>query len=117
MNGGRGQPAGSEAGRAGNPTIGDPIGAARTFTASCTQAATMRVYLDGTLVHTSAAGVQQVSYTFPSAPLGQHRVRVVAANANGTGENYWTWSVFVATPDAVALNDKISTVTPEEAEE
>ena len=45
------------------PGIGDPVGAARTFTASCTQSATMRVYLNGNLVHTSAPSVQQVAYT------------------------------------------------------
>mgnify|MGYP001093702760 FL=1 len=50
---------------------------ARTFTASCTQP------------------VREVSYTVPSAPLGQHMVRVVAANANGSGENYWSWNVMV----------------------
>ena len=83
-----------------DPNIGDPVGAARTFTAACDQPATMTVYLNGTLVHTSASGVQQVSYTVPSAPLGQHMVRVVAANANGTGENYWTWNV-VSTPPVI----------------
>jgi len=76
-----------------DPSIGDPVGVERTFTAECDQPATMTVYLNGTLVHTSASGVQQVSYTVPSAPPGQHMVRVVAANANGTGENYWNWNV------------------------
>ncbi|WP_281769007.1 hypothetical protein [Methanoculleus bourgensis] len=83
-----------------DPNIGDPVGVERTFTAACDQPATMTVYLDGTLVHTSASGVQQVSYTVPSAPLGQHMVRVVAANANGTGENYWNWNV-VSTPPVI----------------
>jgi hypothetical protein len=50
----------------------------------------MKMYLDGTLLHTGAAGVQEVSCTFPSAPLGQHRVGVTATNAKGSGENYWT---------------------------
>ncbi len=81
-----------------SPNIGDPVGAARTFTAACDQPATMTVYLDGTWVHTSASGVQQVSYTVPSAPLGQHMVRVTAANANGSGENYWTWNVLSTPP-------------------
>ncbi len=58
-----------------DPDVGDPVGAARTFTAACDQAATMRVYLDGTRVHTSGSGVQQVSYTVPSAPAGEHMVR------------------------------------------
>ncbi|WP_342772070.1 MULTISPECIES: hypothetical protein [unclassified Methanoculleus] len=83
-----------------DPDIGDPVGAERPFTASCDQPATLTVYLDDNLVHTSASGVREVSYTFPSAPLGQHMVRVVAANANGTGENYWTWNV-VSTPPVV----------------
>ena len=93
------------------PGIGDPVGAARTFTASCTQLATMRVYLNGNLVHTSAPSVQQVSYTFPSAPLGQQRVRVTATNAKGSGENYWTWSVFVTPPEITQIDPAEPEVT------
>ncbi|WP_305066325.1 hypothetical protein [Methanoculleus sp.] len=79
-----------------DPDVGDPVGAERMFTAECDQPATLTFYLNGDPVHTSDPGVQQASYTFPSAPLGQHMVRVVAANENGTGENYWTWNVFDA---------------------
>ncbi|WP_292410304.1 MULTISPECIES: hypothetical protein [unclassified Methanoculleus] len=85
------------------PGIGDPVGAARTFTASCTQSATMRVYLNGNLVHTSAPSVQQVAYTFPSGALGQHMVRVTATNARGSGENYWTWNVLSTPPVITSL--------------
>ncbi|QYZ80078.1 hypothetical protein E2N92_11895 [Methanofollis formosanus] len=76
-----------------DPDVGDPVGAERTFTASCDQPATLTFYLDRELVHTSGSGVQQASYTFQSAPLGEHTVRVVAANENGSGENYWNWDV------------------------
>ena len=81
--------------------VGDPVGVERMFTAECDQPATMKVYLDGNLVHTSDLDIQEVFYTFKSAPLGQHMVRVVAANANGTGENYWTWSVVWAPQSAL----------------
>ncbi len=66
------------------------------FTAECDQQATLTVYLDDDPdpVYQSDPGVQEVSYTFESAPLGQHMVRVVAANENGTGENYWNWNVY-----------------------
>ena len=78
-----------------DPDIGDPVGAERMFTAECDQPATLTVYLDDDPdpVYQSDPGVQEVSYTFPSAPLGEHMVRVVAANENGTGENYWNWNV------------------------
>jgi hypothetical protein len=56
------------------------------------------VTLDGNPRHTSEPDVQQVSHTFPSAPRGEHMVRVVAANANGTGANYWTQNVFSTPP-------------------
>ncbi|WP_292364569.1 MULTISPECIES: hypothetical protein [unclassified Methanoculleus] len=100
-----------------NPDVGDPVGAEQEFTASCDQPATLTVYLDDEPVYQSEPGVQEVSHTFQSAPLGEHTVRVVAANENGSGENYWTWSVFVSTPDEVSLIDKNGTVAPEEAEE
>ena len=79
-----------------DPDIGDPVGAERMFTAECDQQATLTVYLDDDPdpVYQSDPGVQEVSYTFESAPLGQHMVRVVAANENGTGENYWNWNVY-----------------------
>jgi hypothetical protein len=77
-----------------DPEVSDLIGAERMFTASCDQSATLTFYLDGDLVYTSSPGVQQASYTFPSAPLGLHVVRVVAVNENGTGENYWNWNVY-----------------------
>ncbi|GLI47473.1 hypothetical protein MBOURGENBZM_22650 [Methanoculleus bourgensis] len=59
----------------------------------CGQPATLTVYLDDEPVHQSDPGVQQVSHTFPSAPRGEHMVRVTATNENGTGENYWIWNV------------------------
>jgi hypothetical protein len=70
------------------------LGEPRTFTASCDQQATMTFYLDGNPKHQSGPGVQQASLTCPCAPYGQHVVRVVAANGNGTGENYWNWNVY-----------------------
>ena len=66
---------------------------ARTFTASCTQP------------------VREVSYTVPSAPLGQHMVRVTAANANGSGENYWTWNVLSTPPMVRRVNPAEQDVT------
>ncbi|WP_292410309.1 hypothetical protein [Methanoculleus sp. UBA377] len=48
------------------------------------------VTLNGSLIHITIPDVREVSYTFPSAPLGEHMVRVTAANAKGSGENYWT---------------------------
>ncbi|WP_074368538.1 hypothetical protein [Methanoculleus chikugoensis] len=99
------------------PEISDPYvyGAERTFTASVNQTAALKFYLDGALVQTFP-NVTEVSHPFRIPFLGTHTVRVVAQNANGSGENCWTWSVFVATPDAVSLIDKISTAAPEEAE-
>jgi len=94
-----------------DPDIGDPVGAERPFTAECDQPATMRVCLDGTLVHTSDPDVQEVSYTFESAPLGEHMVRVVAANENGTGENYWTWNVLSTPPVVRRVNPVEQDVT------
>jgi len=76
-----------------DPDVDDPVGAERTFTAECDQPVTLACYLNGDPVHTSDPGVHEVSYTFESAPLGHHMVRVVAANENGTGENYWNWNV------------------------
>lgn len=70
------------------------------FTILCGQPATLTVYLDDEPVHQSDPGVQQVSHTFPSAPRGEHMVRVTATNENGTGENYWIWNV-LATPPVV----------------
>ena len=62
-------------------------------------------------MHMSDPDVQEVSYTFESAPLGQHRVRVTAANANGTGENYWNWSVFVTPPEIARVEPAEPEVT------
>lgn len=78
----------------GSPSVNDPVGAERTFTAACDQPATLRVYLDNILVHQSGPNVQSISYTSLNSPLGEHMVRVVAENINGTGENYWNWIVF-----------------------
>ena len=87
-----------------DPNIGDPYvyGAERIF--RCI----------GADISEHDAGIAFVPDTVFGRPYGK---RVVAQNANGSGENYWTWSVFSTPPDAVALIDKISTVTPEEAEE
>ena len=64
-----------------DPDIGDPVGAARPFTASCDQPATMRVYLNGTLPHTSDPDVWEGSYTFPGAPPG-HSTGISRAQTN-----------------------------------
>ncbi|WP_221056929.1 hypothetical protein [Methanoculleus chikugoensis] len=91
--------------------IGDPVGAERPFTASCDQPATLTVYLDDEPVHQSDPDVQEMSYTFESAPLGEHMVRVVAANANGSGENYWTWNVLSTPPVVRRVNPAEQDVT------
>lgn len=58
-----------------------PSGAARTFTASCDQPATLTVYLNGDPVHASALGVQKVPHTFPSATSGPHNNRRYAGSS------------------------------------
>ncbi len=78
----------------GGPSVEDPVGTTRSFSASCDQPATLTMYLDGVPVQQSGPTAQGISYTFVNTPLGMHTVRVVAVNANGSGENYWNWIVF-----------------------
>ncbi|WFN37312.1 hypothetical protein L1994_02695 [Methanomicrobium antiquum] len=84
--------------------ICDPVGTMRTFTASCDQPAIMKIYLGVSLLFETSSTVQQISYAFQSAPVGSHVVRVVAENANGSGENYWNWNV-LSTPPVVTRVD------------
>lgn len=77
-----------------NREVSDLIGAERLFRAWCDQPATLNLYLDGNLLYSTSPNVQDIIYTFPSAPPGQHIVRVVATNENGSGENYWNWNMY-----------------------
>jgi hypothetical protein len=87
----------------------DPVGTVRTFTASSDQVATMSVYLDSYPGSSSPvleiANVQQISYTAPQfGTVGVHHIYVVAENENGSGMDYWTWSL-VETPPVVTRVD------------
>ena len=82
-----------------DPDVGDPYvyGAERIFTVSVNQVATLKFYLDGTLVQTFP-NVTEASQPIQIPLLGVHTVRVTATNARGSGENYWTWSVVPMSP-------------------
>ena len=82
-----------------DPDVGDPYvyGAERIFTVSVNQVATLKFYLDGTLVKTFP-NVTEASQPIQIPLLGVHTVRVTATNARGSGENYWTWSVVPMSP-------------------
>ena len=92
--------------------VGDPYvyGTERTFTASVDQVATLTFYLDGVLGQTFP-NVTEASHPFQIPFLGVHMVRVVAQNANGSGENYWTWSIFVTPPEIDRVDPAESEVT------
>ncbi|WOX54942.1 hypothetical protein R6Y95_05565 [Methanoculleus palmolei] len=95
-----------------DPDIGDPYvyGAERTFTASVDQIATLEFYLDDTLMQTFP-NVTEASQPFQIPFLGVHMVRVVARNENGSGENYWTWSIFVTPPEITLIDPAEQEVT------
>ena len=87
----------------------DPIGTVRTFAASCDQVATMKVYLDSNPESSTPVleipNVQHISYTAPQyGTVGVHHIYVVAENENGSGMDYWTWSL-VETPPVVTRVD------------
>lgn len=73
--------------------VSDLIGAEREFIASCDHPAIMRICLDGNTVCESSSNVQEISYTFPSAPEGEHSVQVFAEFLNGVGSASWDWDV------------------------
>ena len=95
-----------------DPNIGDPYvyGAERIFTASVDQIATLEFYLDDTLMQTFP-NVTEASQPFQIPLLGVHMVRVVARNENGSGENYWTWSIFVTPPEITRIDPAEPEVT------
>ncbi|WP_292364572.1 MULTISPECIES: hypothetical protein [unclassified Methanoculleus] len=92
--------------------IGDPYlyGAERLFTASVDQTATLTFTLDDGVPH-AYPNVTQASHSFQIPLLGVHTVRVVAQNANGSGEDYWTWNIFVTPPTIYLVDPAESEVT------
>jgi hypothetical protein len=88
------------------PYIIDSAGNQRIFTAGCDQPVTMSFYLNGTHVHTSSPGVQSDSCSL-SASVGEHVIRVIGVNSNGSGETSWEWKINTPLPSLPLIVTRI----------
>jgi len=63
------------------------------FSVSVNQTVNVSWYLDGTLLPGTNESVTDASYRLQAEVAGKHNVSAVAANANGTDMQTWTWDV------------------------
>ncbi len=63
------------------------------FSVSVNQTVSVSWYLEGTLLPGTNESVTDASYRLQAEVAGKHNVSAVAANANGTDMQTWTWDV------------------------
>lgn len=76
--------------------VSNNVGESRTFTATVSQPSNMTWYFDDTPINTNiteTTSVTESSYTSGPATQGTHTIKADAQNENGTGSNFWTWTV------------------------
>jgi hypothetical protein len=69
------------------------VGNWTVFSVSVNQTVNVSWYLDGTLLPGTNESVTDASYRLQAEVAGKHNVSAVAANANGTDMQTWTWDV------------------------